>query len=61
MSSLIWLYSYSYGYFWVKPIARLIFKVRNFQKPYNFVPIPTIKYYRILNDTLSEARAHASA
>ena len=31
--------------FRIKPIARLIFKARNFRKPYDFVPIPTIKYY----------------
>ena len=33
-------------FFRIKPVARLIFKVRFFQKPYDFLPIPTIKYYR---------------
>ena len=31
-------------FFWVKPIARLILKHEIFPKPYNFLPIPTIKY-----------------
>ena len=37
---------HSNWFFRIKPIARLIFKARNFRKPYDFVPIPTIKYYR---------------
>ena len=37
---------HSSWFFRIKPIARLIFKARNFRKPYDFVPIPTIKYYR---------------
>ena len=32
--------------FWVKSIARIILKHEIFQKPYNFPPIPSIKYYR---------------
>ena len=32
--------------FRVKSIARLFFKVQNFTKPYDFLPIPIIKYYR---------------
>ena len=32
-------------FFRVKPIARLILKCKFFWKPYNFLPIPTIKYY----------------
>ena len=26
--------------------VKLVFKVRKFMKPYDFLPIPTIKYYR---------------
>ena len=37
---------HSSWFFRIKPIARLIFKARIFRKPYDFVPIPTIKYYR---------------
>ena len=33
-------------FFRVKSIARLFFKVRKSKKPYDFLPIPTIKYYR---------------
>ena len=32
--------------FRVKSIARLFFKVQKFMKPYDFLPIPKIKYYR---------------
>ena len=32
--------------FRVKSIARLFFKMQKFTKPYDFLPIPTIKYYR---------------
>ena len=35
-------------FFRVKPIARLVFKAQNFWKPYNFPPIPIIKYYHTL-------------
>ena len=33
---------HSSRFFRVKPIARLIFKVLNFRKPYDFPPIPII-------------------
>ena len=33
-------------FFRVKPIGRLFYEVQKIGKPYNFLPIPTIKYYR---------------
>ena len=32
-------------FFQVKFIVKLIFKMQKFMKPYDFLPIPTIKYY----------------
>ena len=29
-----------------KVYCKVVFKVRKFRKPYDFLPIPTIKYYR---------------
>ena len=36
---------HSSWFFQVKPIERLILKCKIFLKPYNFLPIPTNKYY----------------
>ena len=47
--------------FRIKPIARLIFKAQNFWKPYDFVPLPTIKYYRTLMLSGVETHTYASA
>ena len=41
---------HSSRFFRVKSIGRLFYEVRKIRKPYNFLPIPTIKYY-ILNDS----------
>ena len=41
---------HSSRFFRVKPIGRLFYEVRKIGKPYNFLPIPTIKYYTVLND-----------
>ena len=36
---------HSSRFFRVKPIGRLFYEVQKIGKPYNFLPIPTIKYY----------------
>ena len=43
---------HSSRFFRVKPIGRLFYEVRKIGKPYNFLPIPTIKYY-LLNEKLA--------
>ena len=45
-SIIIALPMHSSRFFQVKPIGRLFYEVRKIWKPYNFLPIPTIKYYR---------------
>ena len=46
------------GFFWIKPIARLILKREIFPKPYNFLPIPTIKYICMLNKNIKKCEAN---
>ena len=45
---------HSSRFFRVKPIGRLFYEVRKIGKPYNFLPIPTIKFNdtTVLNDTV---------